>query len=216
MSVLKNIYLFSFSEIWLPDYIHNTIQFSLQKVAEVRWDMNLHCISYSVLYSYVDALCKSKMAYSISEVTVFFPEWIKLFLQLQVKNILTEYLHAPETIPSHLSYLVIQARSSMNVSSGGILTVWIAFLYGLSSQSVLQSSNSPSFKSIPLQFREKDVVRDHVKGFAEIQVDDIHHPSPIHWCRHSIIEGNWIGQAWSALGEAMLTVSNHLFVSYVP
>jgi len=56
-------------------------------------------------------------------------------------------------------------------------------------------------------------VRDHVKGLAEVQVDDIHHPSPIRQSRNSIIEGHQIGQARSALGEAMLAVSNHLFVS---
>ena len=48
------------------------------------------------------------------------------------------------------------------------------------------------------------------------QVDDIHRPSPVHRSHHSIIEGHQIGQAQSALGEAMLAVSNHLFVSYVP
>ena len=62
----------------------------------------------------------------------------------------------------------------------------------------------------------KDVVKDHVKGLAEVQVDDIHHPSPVHRSRNFIIEGHQIGQARSALGEAMLAVSNHLFISYVP
>ena len=33
---------------------------------------------------------------------------------------------------------------------------------------------------------------------------------------HPITEGPQIGQARSALGEAMLAVSNHLFVLYVP
>ncbi len=54
------------------------------------------------------------------------------------------------------------------------------------------------------------MVRDHVKGLAEVQVDDIHRPSPIHQSHHSIIEGHQIGQARSTLGEAMLAVSNHL------
>ena len=84
------------------------------------------------------------------------------------------------------------------------------------SQIIPNPSNSPSLKSIPLQFRGKDVVRDHVKGLAEVQVDDIHHPSPVHQRHHSIIEGHQIDQAQSALGEAMLAVSNHLFISYVP
>ena len=45
------------------------------------------------------------------------------------------------------------------------------------SQPLCNPSNGPPFKRTPLQFREKDVVRDHVKGFAEVQIDDIHHPS---------------------------------------
>ena len=69
---------------------------------------------------------------------------------------------------------------------------------------------------MPLQFREKDVVRDHAKGFAEVQVDDIHRPSPIHKRHYSIIGGHQIGQELSALGEAMLAVLNRLFISYVP
>ncbi|KAK4827087.1 LOW QUALITY PROTEIN: hypothetical protein QYF61_014189 [Mycteria americana] len=35
--------------------------------------------------------------------------------------------------------------------------------------------NSPPIKSISLQFREKDVVGDHVKGFTEVQIDHIRH-----------------------------------------
>ena len=69
---------------------------------------------------------------------------------------------------------------------------------------------------MPLQFREKDVVRDHVKGFAEVQVDDIHHPSPVHRSCHSITEGHQIDQARSALGEAMLAVSDHPLIPHVP
>jgi len=84
----------------------------------------------------------------------------------------------------------------------------------VTSQPVLNPPNSPSCKSIPLQFREKDVVRDHVKGFAEFQVDPP--PFPNQRSHHSIIEGHQIGQARSALGEAMLAVSDHLFISYVP
>ena len=82
-----------------------------------------------------------------------------------------------------------------------------------SSQPIPNPLNSPSFKSILLQFSEKDVVRGNVKGFAEVQVDDTHRPSLIHRCRHSIIEGHQIGNAQSALGEATLAVSNHLFIS---
>ena len=63
---------------------------------------------------------------------------------------------------------------------------------------------------MPLQFREKDVVRDHVISFAEVWIDDNHHSSPIHRSHHSIIEVHQIDQARSALGEAMLAVSSHL------
>ena len=48
------------------------------------------------------------------------------------------------------------------------------------SQPLCNPSNGPPFKRTPLQFREKDVVRDHVKGFAEGQGDDIRLPSPVH------------------------------------
>ena len=85
-----------------------------------------------------------------------------------------------------------------------------------SSQQIPNPLNSPSIKSTLQQFREKDVVTDHVKDLVEVQVDDIHCPSPIHRIRHFIIEGHQIGQAQSALGEAMLAVSNHLFVLYMP
>ncbi|KAK4818851.1 LOW QUALITY PROTEIN: hypothetical protein QYF61_020070 [Mycteria americana] len=34
--------------------------------------------------------------------------------------------------------------------------------------------NSPPIKSVSLQFREKDVVGDCVKGFTEVQIDDTH------------------------------------------
>ena len=59
-------------------------------------------------------------------------------------------------------------------------------------------------------------MRDHVKGFAEVQISDIYCPSPVYQSHHSIIEGHQIGQARPALGEAMLAVSDHLFVSYMP
>ena len=49
---------------------------------------------------------------------------------------------------------------------------------------------------------------------SPLQVDDIHHPSPVHQSRHSIVEGHQIGQAQSTLGEVMLSVSDHLFISH--
>lgn len=57
---------------------------------------------------------------------------------------------------------------------------------------------------------------DHVKGLAEIQVDDIGCPSFVHRCCHSITEGHHIGQARSALGEAVLAALDRLLVLHVP
>jgi len=68
------------------------------------------------------------------------------------------------------------------------------------SQPIPNPSNSPPFKSTLLQFREKDVVRDHVKDLEEVQVYDFHCPSPVHQSSNSFTEGHQIGQAQSAFG----------------
>ena len=57
------------------------------------------------------------------------------------------------------------------------------------------------------------MVRDHVKGFAELQIDDTRCPSPVHRCHYSITEGHQIGQVQSALNKATLAILNHLFSS---
>jgi len=72
----------------------------------------------------------------------------------------------------------------------------------VSSQQVPNPPKSLSFKSVPLQFREKDVVRDRVKGFSEAREDHIHCPSLVYQYHYSIIERYQIDQAWSALGQA--------------
>jgi len=59
-------------------------------------------------------------------------------------------------------------------------------------------------------------MRNHVKDFAEVFVDDICHPFPVPRCHHFIIEGYQIGQARSTLGEAVLAALDHLFISSVP
>ena len=56
---------------------------------------------------------------------------------------------------------------------------------------------------------------DHVKGLGQVQADDISYSYFLYQCCHSIIEDHQIGQAWSALGEAMLAVSDDL-LSHVP
>ena len=38
-------------------------------------------------------------------------------------------------------------------------------------QTIPYPLTSPPLKSVPLQFRDKDVVGDHVKGLAQVQVD---------------------------------------------
>ena len=69
--------------------------------------------------------------------------------------------------------------------------------------------SSPPFEPISLQFRDKDVVRARIKGLAEVQADNISCLSLVHQCCHSITERLQVGQALSALGEAMLAVSDH-------
>ena len=67
-------------------------------------------------------------------------------------------------------------------------------LLAMTIQPVLYSPNSPAFKSICLQFRDKDVLWDHVKGLAEVQVVNISYLAFVHQCHHSIIGGHQIGQ----------------------
>ena len=83
-------------------------------------------------------------------------------------------------------------------------------------QPILYSLNSPAFKSICLQFRDNDVLWDHVKGLTQVQVDDICCPSFVHRCCHPIIEGHQIGQARSALGGVILAVLDYFHISHVP
>lgn len=52
--------------------------------------------------------------------------------------------------------------------------------------------NSPAFKTIYLQFRDKDVVQDHVKSLAHVQIDCISCPSFVHTYFHYIVEGHQI------------------------
>ena len=42
-------------------------------------------------------------------------------------------------------------------------------------------------------------MRDHVKGFAEVRIDDIHHSCSVYQCCQFIIEGHQIGQARSLI-----------------
>ena len=62
----------------------------------------------------------------------------------------------------------------------------------VTTQPIPYPPNSPPFKPICLQFRDKDVVWYHVKSLADIQVDDISCLPFVHWCCHSINE-DWSG-----------------------
>jgi len=59
-------------------------------------------------------------------------------------------------------------------------------------------------------------MRNSVKCFPQIQVDDIICSSLIHQCSNPITEGHHTCQALLALGEAMLAVTNHLLIFHVP
>jgi len=47
-------------------------------------------------------------------------------------------------------------------------------------QPIPYTQNRPPIKSISPKFREEDVVGDHVEGFTEVQLDDIHCFSLVH------------------------------------
>jgi len=53
--------------------------------------------------------------------------------------------------------------------------------------------SGPPIKSTSLQFGDKDVMGDNVKGLAQVQLNDIGRLPLIHQSRHSIIEGHKIG-----------------------
>ena len=67
-----------------------------------------------------------------------------------------------------------------------------------------------------LQFTDKGVMQDHIRGLSQVQVDDISCPSFVHQCHHSITEVHKFHQARPTLGEAMLIVLDLLLISHVP
>lgn len=58
-----------------------------------------------------------------------------------------------------------------------------------------------ALSSNPFQFREKDIVGDAAKGFAEVQINDTPNTFFIHCCSHSIIEGHQMGKNVKANGK---------------
>lgn len=67
-----------------------------------------------------------------------------------------------------------------------------------------------------LHFRDKNVVWDSTKCFAEVQADGISHSSLIHQYCNAVVEGHHISQELFALSEAMLIVTDHLLIFCVP
>lgn len=65
----------------------------------------------------------------------------------------------------------------------------------MTTQPILYSPCIPAYKSLSLQFRDKDMVWDHVKVLAQVQGDYINCPSFAHQCCHSLTEGHQICQA---------------------
>lgn len=65
------------------------------------------------------------------------------------------------------------------------------------------SSINPSVKPVSLQFNDKGVMWDCVKGLTEVKVDEISYSSRMHKHSHSVVEGHHIS-------EAMLAVTDRL------
>ena len=84
-------------------------------------------------------------------------------------------------------------------------------------QPIPYSLNCLPFKSVSLQFRDKDVMWDHIKGCTEVQVDDISCPSFIYCWHHLVIVGHQIIKAQSTFAEAVLAVritsSSHICIN---
>jgi len=70
-------------------------------------------------------------------------------------------------------------------------------------QPTLYPSESPSFKPVCLQLRDKIVLQNHVKGHTQVKSDNICCLPFVHQRCHCITEGHHTCQAPSPLGEAL-------------
>jgi len=77
----------------------------------------------------------------------------------------------------------------------------------MATQPILYSLNSPLFKSPSLQFRDKDMVQDNIKGLAQVLADNVSCPSFVHRCLHFMIEGHQFGARAIASHWECLSVS---------
>ena len=58
------------------------------------------------------------------------------------------------------------------------------------SQPVPCPLNGPPNKFLSFQFGEKNIMEDCVKGFTEVQINDVSGCLLVHWCSYTIIEGH--------------------------
>jgi len=72
-------------------------------------------------------------------------------------------------------------------------------ILGATIQPVPYPLRGPSVESMSLHFRDKDVVWDSVKCFAQVQVDDISFSALTHQHSNPVIEGHQICQAYLSL-----------------
>lgn len=101
---------------------------------------------------------------------------------------------------------------------------WSTLGYGAIDHKILNANvqptpyppSGPSAKSMSLQFGDRDVVWDSIEYFTQLQVEGIRCSFFIHQYCNPVIEGHQIWQAWFALTEAMLAVTNHLLAYLSP
>lgn len=80
----------------------------------------------------------------------------------------------------------------------------------LQTQPIPYLLDSLSIKTTFLQFRDKNVVWNHTKGFGGVKVDNISYSSLDYEYCHSVVECHPVSQAWFALCEGLLAIHNHL------
>lgn len=83
---------------------------------------------------------------------------------------------------------------------------------GLAVQPVLNPAKGAPVQAVGCQLCQEYAVGDDVKGFAEVQADNIHSLPLIHQAGHLIIRGDQVGQAGPALPKPMLAGSEPLAV----
>ncbi|KAK4807797.1 hypothetical protein QYF61_023630 [Mycteria americana] len=83
-------------------------------------------------------------------------------------------------------------------------------------QPVLYPAKSTTVQAMSSQFLQENAVGNRVKGFTEVQIDNIHSLSLIHQAGHLVVEGDQVGQAGPAFPEPMLAGLDPLVIFYMP